>query len=127
MSAGDIIAGIDALIKAVIVAIKVKFGVDDMHAHQREFTTSFVEGARQQYPEWNVVITCQNTDRHFADEIHQNTEVDLGIFGKRHYDVYFCSSGDFTRFGDGGFENWCFNGNYSRDGDHVTFYPIQGM
>jgi hypothetical protein len=39
------------------------------------------------------VITSQNTDRHFVDEIHQNTEVDLGIFGKRHYDVLLLQFG----------------------------------
>ncbi|KAF2468692.1 uncharacterized protein BDR25DRAFT_264511 [Lindgomyces ingoldianus] len=120
-----LMAGIQALIYGVVAAIKTAFDAQDMHDHQRDFTTNFVEVARRQYPEWNVVITCQNTDRHFVNEIHQNTEVDLGVFGKRHYDVYFCTSGDFTRYGDGGFENWCFNGNYVRDGDHVTFYPIE--
>lgn len=116
-----------AIFRAVFEEIRGAFNVKDMHEHQGRFTQSFVQAAREKYPEWNVLITCQQTDRHFVDEIHQHEELDLGIFGTRGYEIFFCKSGDFTRFGDGGFENWCFNGNYVRDGDHVTFFPIQGM
>lgn len=39
------------------------------------------------------------------------------------YDCYIFDSGDFTLKGDGGYLNWAFAGNFTRNGNKLTFKP----
>ena len=45
----------------------------------------------------------------------------LGIF--QFTVAVFDGEGSFSNKGDGGFINWCFNGNYQRDGSYVSWGP----
>lgn len=41
-----------------------------------------------------------------------------------HYEVTVFQNGNMTLLGDGGYINWCFEGNFDRMDNHVQFNPI---
>lgn len=59
---------------------------------------------------------------------HQHVELPLtDSLGTMGYEVWVFESGTFELVGDGGYENWCFNGDYDRTSDtEVIFYSMQG-
>jgi hypothetical protein len=124
----DIAAFGEALSAAIVQGLSIGARIDEMHKAQRTFTTTTVETMMQYYPGYNVLVTCQSVDRNLVGEVHVVQVLGLPFpFGSRTYDIFLCKSGELTRHGDGGYENWAFNGNYVREGDHVTFSPIEGM
>jgi hypothetical protein len=70
-----------------------------------------------------------------VNAIHTHYELPLYDFGiktgaTQGYEIYVFDSGIFVGEGDGGLNNWCFAGHYTREKgkfeNHVTFLPIQG-
>jgi hypothetical protein len=41
-----------------------------------------------------------------------------------HYEVTVFQQGSMTLLGDGGYINWCFEGNFNRMDNYVEFNPI---
>ena len=94
-------------------------GLRQGNALKSQFTTNFVKQARQQYPDWSVVVAHKS--KVTGTSVHQHHEVKLE-FGTYGYDIFFCRPG--TRFdlwliGDGGPINWEYAGAFKRDGKHI--------
>lgn len=100
--------------------------VEKQHEAQDKFTQSFVQTARERYPGKNALAICVGHDRNFQNASHEHTELRVSLGRTVGYECYVFDSGTLTKRGDGGFINWCFNGSYKRDGDHVEFYKIPG-
>lgn len=86
-----------------------------------------VRQLRLENPNKNVLVF-----RNLASVVHFDknaaycrTKLDLGLgFAADPYDTYIFDYGTFTLVGDEGYTNWCFDGNYTKDGNQVTFNGI---
>ena len=96
---------------------------------ERAFTQAIISNLVGNLPNWNYIVYHNEGSRHnFVDSYHKFVELDLGCFGTtKGYDIYAFDSGNFTLAGDGGFENWCFNGLYHRDpGSGFVYWDSRG-
>ena len=85
------------------------------------FTKGFVEHASQLYPNYNVVVV-HVTHRVEGDYTHQHYELPMTV-GTCGYEIYFSQMGrpfTFVLEGDGGFINWAFSGEFTRNGGTLT-------
>ncbi|KAI9656801.1 MAG: hypothetical protein M1821_003440 [Bathelium mastoideum] len=77
---------------------------------------------------YNVITVNTEIDYEFAPEevidIYQTTYSDPGR-GIIHYESTVFKRGYFIRLGDGGYINWCFQGNYDRNANAVQFKDIE--
>jgi hypothetical protein len=105
------------LILAVIDIIKKVEGDDN--EKRAAFTRQTVEDARQQFPDYNVVI-IHPAHTVSGERVHQHVELGMAV-GTCGYEVYLSRAQDsftLTNNGDGGFINWAFIG-YNRDGNRI--------
>jgi hypothetical protein len=125
-----VIVGIAALVEQSIQEL-INIGQLDAQEHATEsaFTQSMVAQLSRQYPDKNVIIYHdQDSQFNGVNAVHQHVECDLSFFSTTQgYEVEVFDSGTFTLVGDGGYLNWCFGGNYDRNGNSVTFNPIAGQ
>ena len=121
-------APILALIAATAAGIVIPLKINDDNKKREQYTQSFVNQASKSYPQWNVVI-CHPGHTARPNEKSPNTYVrhqhlELGMtVGTCGYDVYFSPKGkpfQFVNQGDGGFLNWAFNGEFTRNGNTLT-------
>ncbi|KAL8874749.1 MAG: hypothetical protein Q9192_009150 [Flavoplaca navasiana] len=100
-----------------------------------EYAKELMERLRERYPGENVMVIQQET--YDEPENLQGTVETFpiaGQFNENPWDVWVGDSGTFTNTGDLGYKNWNFAGNYDRtdedgnpkkDGNTVTFEPIE--
>jgi hypothetical protein len=98
------------------------------HATESAFTQALVAQLTRQYPDKNVVVYHdQDCKFNGVNAVHQHVECNLSFFSTTQgYEVQIFDSGTFTLVGDGGYLNWCFGGNYNRNGNFVQFNQISG-
>lgn len=112
----------------IAAAVIIVTRINGDNQKREAYTQKFVTNASKQTPHWNVVI-CHPNHTATPDEKAPNTyvrhqHVELGMaFGTCGYDIYFSPKGKpftFVNHGDGGFINWAFNGEFSRNGGTIT-------
>lgn len=88
-----------------------------------------VTSLRNTYPNKNVIVYHdQDSQTNFVNGVHSHQELNLPDGPETQgYEIYVFDSGTFTLAGDGGYLNWCFAGDYDRDGESttVTFNTIE--
>jgi len=83
------------------------------------------EARRQTEGKYNIVCikAGHNCDiGGIMPTLFKSKEIDLCGYK---YMVYIFVEGTFVNHGDGGYINWCFWGNFSRDGGRLTFTRIE--
>ena len=98
-----------------------------IHAEREAFTQKTAQDFAAKFPGYNVMVvhtkhTWYKGDGQFRH--HQHVEFPWGM-GSYGYEIYLCKKGTtqyFRNLGDGGYINWCFIGNFQREGKWVTFY-----
>ena len=108
---------------AFVIAKKIS----DDNGKRGAYTENFADTASQKYPHYNVVICHPNHTVSPAPGkgsyvIHQHVELGMTV-GTCGYDIYFSRKGKAFKFvnqGDGGFINWAFNGEFTRNGGTLT-------
>jgi hypothetical protein len=89
------------------------------NATREAFTQSFVDNARAQFPQYNVVVIHPP---HSVRGAHVHQHYELGMTeGTCGYEIYFSKIGDpfgLVNEGDGGYINWGFIG-YNQDGNII--------
>ena len=87
-----------------------------------EFVKAFLENARREYPDYNVVLI--HTRHTVSGEyVHQHVELPISLGRTIGYEVYFSLRGKpftLTKQGDGGWINWGYDGWFTRSGDTIT-------
>merc|ERR1711971_1000349 len=83
------------------------------------------EARRQTEGKYNIV--CIKAGHNYdisgiMPTLFKSKEIDLCGYK---YMVYIFVEGTFVNHGDGGYINWCFWGNFSRDGGRLTFTRIE--
>jgi hypothetical protein len=94
--------------------------INEDNPKRERFTQDFVNKAREEFPDYNVVIIHPEHKREGV-WIHQHYELPISFGRTIGYEVYFSKKGDsFTleNLGDGGFINWAYNG-YGREGMRI--------
>lgn len=98
-------------------------GEDDA---KTRYTIAIVRRLRLENPNKNVLVYSNpGSVVHFdenAASCRTNLDLDLGF--EQDYETYFFDHGEFTLMGPRGFTNWCFDGNYTQDGNKVVFNGI---
>ncbi|WP_281156418.1 hypothetical protein [Streptomyces sp. HYC2] len=96
-----------------------------------------VNDMRRCFPDYNVVAMHSEQSSHWVEqpdsfvhhgryrlnsnEYHADEEGDDIDSGRAVFDVYVFDKGTFSNDGDGGYTNWAFYGDFTRDGRQVTF------
>lgn len=98
-----------------------------------------VNDMRRCYPDYNVVAMHSEQASHWvekpdelvrhgryrlnSDEFHGTESGDGIASGRGVFDLYVFDRGTFSNDGDGGYINWAFYGDFTRDGSKVAFEP----
>lgn len=107
------------------------FGLPNELSQKRDvFTQAAKDHLRKVFPKKNVLIV-DNKWVHMMN-FHPNNngfhvELKRSGFGTHGFNIYVFDHGLFTKGGDGGYDNWCFGGNFTRNPANpmqVTFHPI---
>jgi len=101
----DVVAGIDKIIASF----------NDQNVDRGTATQAIVEHLYEAYPDKNVMVVHSPHLETFNGSVHRHMELPQTV-GTIGFEIYVFDDGDFTLLGDGGFQNWCFKGNYERDG-----------
>ncbi|MFJ5895550.1 hypothetical protein ACIQFZ_08840 [Streptomyces sp. NPDC093064] len=96
-----------------------------------------VNDMRRCFPDYNVVAMHSEQSSHWVEqpdsfvhhgryrlnsnEYHADEEGDDIDSGRAVFDIYVFDKGTFSNDGDGGYTNWAFYGDFTRDGTEVTF------
>ena len=72
-------------------------------------------------PNKNIMIVFPPHDQNFTRSQYSQLLCKTPSGQTLSYDCYVFDAGDFTLKGDGGFLNWAFQGNFTRNGNKVTF------
>ncbi len=111
-----------SLIKALASGIVEWLAAIGRDVEKREaFTKSFVEEAHKQFPDYNVVIIHTHHST-WGTWIKQHVELPMTI-GTCGYEIYFSVRGQgftLTNHGDGGYRNWAYYGQYTRNGNSIS-------
>jgi hypothetical protein len=105
---------------ATEVIAGLNFAEDDPDLIREQFTQRFVAAAATRLPNANVVIIHPQHDR-WGTFNHEHVEMPGGG-GTIGYEVYFAEKGrgfSLANQGDGGFMNWAFIGEFTRDGNTI--------
>jgi hypothetical protein len=77
---------------------------------------------------YNVLTIHTNIDFHFVPTgVVERIPVTYNDIKKTRfipYEIIVFQRGSLVRLGDGGYINWCFSGNFDREGEFVTFKDI---
>jgi hypothetical protein len=119
-----VIVGVAAIAVAVVIVAAISAD-DDKRA---KFTLQFVTAASKKFPNHNVVICHTNhtvTPNENAPGTYvRHKHIELGMtVGTCGYDAYFSPMGKpfkFVNQGDGGYINWAYYGQFTRDGNTIT-------
>lgn len=101
-------------------------GEDDA---KRRYTIAMVRQLRLANPDKNVIIYRNPASVvHFdKNAVHCRTDLDLGLGFVEKYETYVFEYGEFALVGQGGYESWSFDGNYTQKDNHVVFNGISRM
>ncbi|MCJ1295283.1 hypothetical protein MMC34_006845 [Xylographa carneopallida] len=101
-------------------------GINDSdHAAERQFTQNMCDQLRAAYPSKNIMIVHPNYAATLSNVQSAHVECPITWPRTQGYTCLSFDAGAFQLQGDGGFENWCFNGNYTNNGNgSVTFRTI---
>lgn len=96
---------------------------------KRRFTIAMVRQLRLANPDKNAIIYRNPASvAHFdKNAVHCRTDLDLGLGYVERYETYVFEYGEFALVGEGGYENWSFDGNYTQEDNHVVFNGISRM
>src|SRR5436190_22860347 len=88
----------------------------DEQVAKQKFTQKTVNKMRQNHHEFNVMVVHSAFHQSFQGSVtHVHYELPLHGTRTQGYEVFTFKSGEFQLDGDGGFENWCFGGNFVRE------------
>lgn len=108
------------------IAIQLAQAADMNHYADAYFATSMAYELATRIPSKNVVV-YQDPDSvyNFTNTFHFHHEVNhTNGHNTKGFDIHVFNEGTFHRAGDGGFVNWAFVGNFTRDSDRdLTFFP----
>jgi hypothetical protein len=97
-----------------------------------KFTREYVKTAQEYHPDKNILAVCTQHETEFegfVDGSPSHYSLDFGLANGVTYSCYIFEKGKLAKHGDGGFNNWCFVGNYERFSDgnteFVHFNPIE--
>ncbi|MCJ1416717.1 hypothetical protein MMC32_003055 [Xylographa parallela] len=101
-------------------------GIDDRdHNAEAQFTQNMCDQLRAACPSKNILIIHTAYTADFTNEQQAHVECPITWPRTQGYTCVGFDAGTFQLHGDGGFENYCYNGNYTNHGGgSVTFYPI---
>ncbi len=109
------------LAKAVLEAIQAIIEpISEDDPKRERFTQEFVKKAREDYPDYNVVL-IHPEHKTEGTSIHQHHELQISLGRTIGYEIYFSKKGDsfsLENLGDGGFINWAYDG-YNREGMRI--------
>ncbi|KAL2610475.1 hypothetical protein R1flu_029048 [Riccia fluitans] len=100
---------------------------NDTQVDRESAIGSIVNHLRAAHPDKNVMVCHPPHLPSLNNASKMHLELNTGLVGTTGVDVYVFDDGIFTNLGDGGFINWCFDGNFVRDEDNpnmVTFSVI---
>ena len=121
VAAGIITGGALLAIGAIAGGVAAAFIGDDNKTREA-YTQNFVATASQKFPNCNVVI-CHTQHRFAGPQVvHQHHEIGMKV-GTCGYDSYCSPKGQpfiFENQGDGGYLNWAYAGEFSRNGNTLT-------
>ncbi|MCJ1438130.1 hypothetical protein MMC27_007517 [Xylographa pallens] len=101
-------------------------GIDDSdHKAEAQFTQNMCDQLRAAFPSKNIMIVHPSYTANFVNAQQAHVECPITWPRTQGYTCIGFDSGSFQLQGDGGFENYCYNGNYTNNGNgSVTFHPI---
>lgn len=122
----DIAADILSIVDSVFDIVS---SIDDaQHDQEGAFTQQTVADLAAQYPTYNILVYHdQDSGFEYVNGYHQHVELELvdGLGTTKGYEVWVFESGTFSLAGDGGFENWCFQGYWDEPEEgYVEFYSM---
>jgi hypothetical protein len=116
-------------LQAITLGINVADSIEKQRQDaETQYTQGLVAQLISQYPQKNVIV-YHNQDSQFSgvNVVHMHVEMNLNFLGETQgFEVQVFDSGTFMLEGDGGFANWCFDGNFNHNGDFVQFFPTSG-
>ena len=103
-------------------------GINDKdHNAEIQFTQNMCDQLRATFPSKNIMIVHSNYSANLVNAQKAHVECPVTWPRTQGYTCIGFDSGIFQLKGDGGFENWCYNGNYTNNGNgSVTFHHIDG-
>ena len=99
-----------------LAELAIDAGKDD--ERREAFTQNYVAEATKKYPNQNFVISHNGGDIE-GEHVHGHVELDVSM-GTIGYEVFASFKGKpfkFVRKGDGGFINWAYAGEFTREDD----------
>ncbi len=106
----------------IIAATAVGVIVNNDNNKREAYTQQFVQQASKQFPNCNVVICHPQHKVAGPQVVHQHHELGMTV-GTCGYDSYCSPKGQpfiFDNQGDGGYLNWAYAGEFSRNGNTLT-------
>jgi hypothetical protein len=127
MPAPAIILPVAALATAITsLATTIGLGLTNLFNGDQDrrsaFTKQFVTDAGNTYPAYNVVMV-HTAHSASGEYVHQHVEFPISLGRSIGYEVYFAQKGRpfaLELKGDGGYLNWAYNGEFSRNGNTIT-------
>jgi len=114
---------VDVVVAIGGIAASIAAGlVGDDNSKREAYTQNFVAQASKKFPNCNVVV-CHPQHRVAGPQV-AHTHYELGMHvGTCGYDIYSSPMGQpfiFENQGDGGYLNWAYAGQFSRNGNTLT-------
>ena len=123
VGATEVVPVAGALVAIGLAAAAVVGGIISNDNNKREaFTQQFVQQTSKQFPNWNVVICHPQHSVAGPHVVHEHHELAMTV-GTCGYDSYCSPKGQpftFDNQGDGGYLNWAYAGEFSRNGNTLT-------
>jgi hypothetical protein len=95
--------------------------------NMRMFTQGTCQAIFNAYPSKNVMIVHGSFQQTFVNPVHVHYELPLVPIAEIErtygYEIYTFDSGTFNLSTPGGYENWAFEGNFTRNGNSLVFSP----
>ncbi len=121
LGAGGLAAGIAGVAFAVTGLVKQLQAEDN--EKRAAFTQRTIAELNQKYPDYNFVITHHKRSKaEGPGVVHQHVELPMAV-GSAGYEIFGSPKGQPFKFslnGDGGFINWAYGGDFTRDGNTLT-------
>ncbi|KAK6356059.1 hypothetical protein TWF718_000433 [Orbilia javanica] len=92
---------------------KIWDALSDFEKKKGDFPRHLVDRLMEEFPNMNVaVFHNQNSKYYFVNGTHYHFEVSGPLWLTFGYEAWVFECGYLRRYGDAGWENWTFNGNY---------------
>jgi hypothetical protein len=127
----SVVQGIYAGLKAAFAGIN--FVGNEIHNEEIAFTQQFVGRLSAKFPNKNIMVVHPAHTANFVNSTTGFVELPLvhrvqfqGGDGvpTQGYNWYVFDSGTFKLEGDGGFENYCYTGNYQKNSDGTITFSL---